>query len=150
MWKLTGLKVLPCQVLHHLRHLGPASQKLTHLLISQACLQANPLPQMTHPPWGSTQAFSPAAKGELLMASVMAMAQPSQHTQGPAALLKTLLSFHGLAAAAQTAIAKVGLLTNATAAVAHVAVFGSVGLQLQLSVAIGLSSELLSAPLSAW
>jgi len=95
------------QVLHHLRHLIPASQKLTHLLVSQACLQASPVPQLTRPPWGGGQAFSPAAKGELLMAAVMAMAQPSQHTQGSATLLKALLSSFGLAAAAQSAIAKV-------------------------------------------
>ena len=95
------------QVLHHLRHLIPASQKLTHLLVSQACLQASPVPQLTRPPWGGGQAFSPAAKGELLMAAVMAMAQPSQHTQGSATLLNALLSSFGLAAAAQSAIAKV-------------------------------------------
>ncbi|DBB14004.1 hypothetical protein WJX82_002006 [Trebouxia sp. C0006] len=94
------------QVLHHLRHLIPASQKLTHLLVSQACLQASPVPQLTRPPWGGGQAFSPAAKGELLMAAVMAMAQPSQHTQGSATLLNALLSSFGLAAAAQSAIAK--------------------------------------------
>ena len=95
------------QVLHHLRHLIPASQKLTHLLVSQACLQASPVPQLTRPPWGGGQVFSPAAKGELLMAAVMAMAQPSQHTHGSATLLNALLSSFGLAAAAQSAIAKV-------------------------------------------
>lgn len=41
------------------------------------------------------------------MAAVMAMAQPSQHTQGSATLLNALLSSFGLAAAAQSAIAKV-------------------------------------------
>lgn len=89
------------------RHLVPASQKLTYLLVSQACLQASPVPQLTQPPWGGGQTFSPAAKGELLMAAVMAMAQPSQHTQGSATLLKALLSSFALAAAAQSAIAKV-------------------------------------------
>ena len=95
------------QALHHLRHLIPASQKLTHLLVSQACLQASPVPQLTQPPWGGGQAFNPAARGELLMAAVMAMAQPSQHTQGSATLLKALQGSFGLAAAAQSAIAKV-------------------------------------------
>lgn len=94
------------QALHHLRHLIPASQKLTHLLVSQACLQASPVPQLTRPPWGGGQAFNPAARGELLMAAVMAMAQPSQHTQGSATLLKALQGSFGLAAAAQSAIAK--------------------------------------------
>jgi len=41
------------------------------------------------------------------MAAVMAMAQPSQHTQGSATLLNALLGSFGLAAAAQSAIAKV-------------------------------------------
>lgn len=45
------------------------------------------------------------------MAAVMAMAQPSQYTQGPATLLNTLLSTYALAAAAQSAIAKVTLLS---------------------------------------
>lgn len=94
------------QVQCHLGHLNPASQKLTHLLISQACLQANPAPELPHPPWGTSQAFSPAARGEHLMAAVMAMAQPSQHTQGPATLLKTLITAYGLAADARSAIAK--------------------------------------------
>lgn len=41
------------------------------------------------------------------MAAVMAMAQPSQYTQGRATLLKALLGAYALAAAAQSAIAKV-------------------------------------------
>ena len=41
------------------------------------------------------------------MAAIMAMAQPSQFTQGSATLLNTLLSTYTLAAAAQSAIAKV-------------------------------------------
>ena len=41
------------------------------------------------------------------MAAVMGMAQPSQYTQGPATLLNTLLATYGLAAAGQSAIAKV-------------------------------------------
>ena len=95
------------QVLHHLGHLGPASQKLTHQLISQACLQASPIAPVVNPPWGGAEAFSPAGKGELLMACVMAMAQPSQHSQGAATLLNSLLTAYGLSPAAQTAIAKV-------------------------------------------
>lgn len=41
------------------------------------------------------------------MAAVMAMAQPSQYTQGPATLLDSLISTYTLAASAQSAIAKV-------------------------------------------
>ena len=95
------------QVLHQLRHLGPALQKLSSLLISQACLQATPTPQLPQPPWGGPQAFSPPVKGELLMAAVMAMAQPCQHTLKAAALFNGLLTSYGLAAAAQAAIAQV-------------------------------------------
>ena len=85
----------------------PASHELTHLLVSQACLQANPAPDLPHPPWGTSQAFTPAARGEQLMAAVTALAQPSQHTQGPATLLKVLINAYGLVAAAQSAIEKV-------------------------------------------
>lgn len=45
------------------------------------------------------------------MAAVLAMAQPSQYTQAPATLLNTLLSTYALAAAAQSAIARVTLLS---------------------------------------
>ena len=41
------------------------------------------------------------------MAVVMAMAQPSQHTQGAATLLNTLISTRSLSAAAKAAITKV-------------------------------------------
>lgn len=92
---------------YHLNHLSPATQKLTQLLISQACLQANPAPELPHPPWGTSQAFSPAARGEQLMAAVMALAQPSQHITGPATLLGALIGGYGLVAAARSAIEKV-------------------------------------------
>lgn len=107
------------QVLHHLGHLGPASQKLTHQLISQACLQTSPIALVVNPPWGGAEAFSPAGKGELLMACVMAMAQPSQHSQGAATLLNSLLTAYGLSPAAQTAIAKVHSHLPATASHVH-------------------------------
>ncbi|KAL3132505.1 hypothetical protein ABBQ32_009050 [Trebouxia sp. C0010 RCD-2024] len=96
------------QLLNSLRHLHAATQKLVHLLVSQACLQQHAPPQVSKPPWAgrSTPPFSPAGQGELLMAAVMAMAQPSQYTQGPATLLNTLLSAFALAAAAQSAISK--------------------------------------------
>lgn len=78
-----------------------------HLLVNQACLQEQAMPQLGKPPWAGNNPFNPAGRGELFMAAVMAMAQPSQYTQGPATLLNTLLSTYALAAAAQSAIAKV-------------------------------------------
>ena len=101
---------IPClQVMNSLRHLHAATQKLVYLLVSQACLQQHAPPQVSKPPWTgqSTGPCSPAGRGELLMAAVMAMAQPSQYTQGPATLLNTLLSTFALAASAQAAISKV-------------------------------------------
>ena len=95
------------QVLNSLRHLHSATQKLVHLLVSQACLQEHATPQLSKPPWAGNNPFHPTGRGELFMAAVMAMAQPSQYTKGPATLLNTLLSSCALAAAAQSAIAKV-------------------------------------------
>ena len=97
----------PLQALNNLRHLHAATQKLVYLLVSQACLQTHAAPPLSNPPWAGKAPFGSPAKGELLMAVVMAMAQPSQHTQGPATLLNTLLTTYSLAAAAQSAIAKV-------------------------------------------
>ena len=97
----------PSQALNTLEHLHAATQKLVHLLVSQACLQTHAAPPLSNPPWAGKATLGPQAKGELLMAVVMAMAQPSQHTQGPATLLNTLLITYSLAAAAQSAIAKV-------------------------------------------
>ncbi|KAL3156739.1 hypothetical protein ABBQ38_001014 [Trebouxia sp. C0009 RCD-2024] len=96
------------QVLTSLRHLHASTQKLVHLLVSQACLQQHAPPEVSKPPWAgkSTPPFSPAGRGELLMAAVMALAQPSHYTQGPATLLNTLLSGFALAVAAQSAISK--------------------------------------------
>lgn len=104
------LSLLSClQVLTSLRHLHASTQKLVHLLVSQACLQQHAPPEVSKPPWAgkSTPPFSPAGRGELLMAAVMALAQPSHYTQGPATLLNTLLSGFALAVAAQSAISKV-------------------------------------------
>lgn len=88
--------------------LAPISQKLTQLLVSQACLQQHPLPGLSNPPWAGKEVFTPAAKGAQLMAAVIAMAQPSQQLEPHQTLLKAEVHQFALVPATQEAIAKVG------------------------------------------
>lgn len=96
------------QLLQLISHLAPIAEKLTDLLLKQACLEQHPLPSPSNPPWASRDLFTPTARGEQLMAAVMAMAQPSQQISADQSLIKTVTQGGGLVAAAQEAIAKVG------------------------------------------
>ena len=98
------------QVLQLISHLAPVTQKLTQLLISQACLEQHPLPGPSNPPWAGRDLFIPTARGEQLMSAVIALAQPSQQTPADQSLIRALVHRFGLLASAQDAIAKVSLL----------------------------------------
>ena len=95
------------QVLQLISHLAPVAQKLTQLLISQACLEQHPLPGPSNPPWAGRDLFTPPARGVQLMAAVIAMAQPSQQISPDQSLIRALIHRFGLVASAQDAIAKV-------------------------------------------
>lgn len=104
---LTQLVAL--QILQLISHMAPVAQKLTQLLLSHCCLEKHLLPSPSNPPWAGRDLFTPTARGEQLMAAVIAMAQPSQQTPADQSLLRALIHRFGLVASAQEAITKVTL-----------------------------------------
>ena len=105
----TLTSLLALQILQLISHMAPVAQKLTQLLLSHCCLEKHPLPSPSNPPWAGRDLFTPTARGEQLMAAVIAMAQPIQQTPADQSLLRALIHRFGLVASAQEAIAKVTL-----------------------------------------